>query len=113
MGVAHAARGAALPDTVAGLACPGVRRVHLDRRPCLRALRKLGLLVIKERWRQVGNLHRQISNLIALPLARPPERVKIDSHASRFKKNIQNMVSLPITRIKISLNASSGKRVPI
>ena len=37
--------------------------------------RETGLLDIQERWRKVGNLWRQISNLIRLPLRRPKPRL--------------------------------------
>ena len=57
------------------------------------AMRRLGLLVIQERWRRVGNLRRQISNLIALPFARPPERVKSRTQTQKLKKRTPNKVA--------------------
>jgi len=57
------------------------------------AFRRLGLLIVQERWKRVGNLRRQISNLIALPFARPPERVKSRTHTPRLKKSTPNKVA--------------------
>ena len=70
------------------------------------AVRRLGLLLVKERWRRVGNLRRQVSNLLALPFQRPlapptdrawarshPERVKAETQTVRLKKKTQNKVA--------------------
>ena len=70
------------------------------------AFRRLGLLIVKERWRRVGNLRRQVSNLLALPFQRPlvppterawrrshPERVKADSQTPILKKKTLNKVA--------------------
>lgn len=70
------------------------------------AFRRLGLLIVKERWRWVGNLRRQVSNLLALPFQRPlvppterawrrshPERVKADSQTPIRKKKTLNKVA--------------------
>ena len=57
------------------------------------AMRRLGLLVIQERWKSVGNLRRQISNLIALPFGRPPERVKSRTRIQKLKKRTPNKVA--------------------
>lgn len=70
------------------------------------AFRRLGLLLVKERWRRVGNLRRQVSNLLALPFQRPlvpptdraqarshPERVKSKTQTIKHKKKTQNKVA--------------------
>jgi len=70
------------------------------------AFRRLGLLIVKERWRWVGNLRRQVSNLLALPFHRPlvtptervwrrshPERVKPETQTPRLKKKTLNKVA--------------------
>ena len=70
------------------------------------AFRRLGLLIVQERWRWVGNLRRQVSNLLALPFHRPlvtptervwrrshPERVKAETQTPKLKKKTQNKVA--------------------
>lgn len=70
------------------------------------AFRRLGLLIVKERWRWVGNLRRQVSNLLALPFQRPlvpptkrawrrshPERVKAETQTPILKKKTLNKVA--------------------
>lgn len=51
--------------------------------------RQLGLLLIRERWRRVGNLRRQVSNLLALP-ARPPELVNSAPQTRKQKTKTRN-----------------------
>ena len=59
--------------------------------------RALGLLDIQERWRKRGNLWRQISNLIRLPLSRPkrgpPELIKSSTQTRKQEKRTLNKVA--------------------
>lgn len=72
------------------------------------AFRRLGLLIVQERWRWVGNLRRQVSNLLALPFHRPlvtpTERVWRRSHPERVKAEIQ----IPILKKKTLNKVASG-----
>ena len=70
-------------------------------------IRRLGLLIVKERWRRVGNLRRQVSNLLALPFGPAPERVNFRTHTRKLTKKTQNKEAL---RAFSGQNSTSARR---